>query len=162
MQWCRRVWAKMTKLFGAVVGFLSFFQTRPTDKAKVGGKINLSILANDTFFAEHRSTTAYLDSTTTSQLDSFSWPQACSGTFHFCLAFINSYMHLSASTICLGKQSFAVGRKGQKWPRPQMQSHSIAGFLEPILVRISNLYLCLYLKKMSWCTDEKKLTILKR
>ena len=25
----------MTKLFGAVVGFLSFFQTRPTDKAKV-------------------------------------------------------------------------------------------------------------------------------
>ena len=26
----------MTKLFGAVVGFLSFFQTRPTDKAKVG------------------------------------------------------------------------------------------------------------------------------
>ena len=106
----------MTKLFGAVVGFLSFFQTRPTDKAKVGGKINLSILANDTFFAEHRSTTAYLDSTTTSQLDSFSWPQACSGTnaFHFCLAFINLYLHLSASTICLGKRFFAVGWKGQK------------------------------------------------
>ena len=52
-------------------------------------------------------------------------------------------MHLSASTICLGKQSFAVGWKGQKWPRPQMQSHSIAGFLEPIQVRISNLYLYL-------------------
>ena len=25
----------MTKLFGAVVGFLSFFKTRPADKAKV-------------------------------------------------------------------------------------------------------------------------------
>ena len=71
-------------------------------------------------------------------------------------------MHLSASTICLGKQSFAVGWKGQKWPRPQMQSHSIAGFLEPTPVRMSNSYLYLYLKKMSWCTDKKKLTVMKR
>jgi len=29
----------MTKLFGAVVGFLSFFQTRPTDKAKIDNSV---------------------------------------------------------------------------------------------------------------------------
>ena len=105
----------MTKLFGAVVGFLSFFQTRPTDKAKVGGKINLSILANDTFFAEHRSTTAYLDSTTTSQLDSFSWPQACSGTkaFHFCLALISSYALVSLNDL-FGKAILCRGLEGSK------------------------------------------------
>jgi len=29
----------MTKLFGAVVGFLSFFKTRPADKAKIDNSV---------------------------------------------------------------------------------------------------------------------------
>ena len=105
----------MTKLFGAVVGFLSFFQTRPTDKAKVGRKSIAPSQLMTPFFAEHRSTTAYLDSTTTSQLDSFSWPQACSGTkaFNFCLALIDSCAFVSLNDL-FGKAILCRGLEGSK------------------------------------------------
>ena len=92
----------MTKLFGAVVGAISFFKTRPVDKAKVNqNKIRIDsdfvLLSYKTYgisngvcmvnSAWHRLTTVCFVCTTTSLWASSSWPLPCSGFYSHYLEF---------------------------------------------------------------------------